>query len=338
MIQYELKGLRQVFGRRTVLDIDHLALSRGSSHVLLGPNGCGKTTLLRILAFLTPPAAGEVFFNGNKIEWREKALLPLRRQVVLVDQHPIMFTTTVLKNVEYGPKMRGLPTRKRHGIAMECLERVGMQEFAHRPAHVLSGGETQRVAIARALACDPYVMLFDEPTASVDVENQTVIESVIRDIRSHRGITVIFSTHRHLEAARLADNKLFMFEGKPVGSGGENLFSGEIIDKNGRTVCLVGKNLELDVNANPRGRCRVFINPEEITVYPRIRADEPSPGKLVSGTVVQMTADGDSISLLLDIGVAVRTIMSKAKATESGIFVGDQVKVGFSPGAARIEP
>jgi tungstate transport system ATP-binding protein len=338
MIQYELKGLRQAFGRRTVLDIDHLALSRGSSHVLLGPNGCGKTTLLRILAFLSPPTTGEVFFNGNKTDWREKSLLPLRRQVVLVDQHPIMFTTTVLKNVEYGPKMRGLPARKRHGIAMECLERVGMQEFAHRPAHVLSGGETQRAAIARALACDPYVMLFDEPTASVDVENQSVIESVIRDLRGNQGITVIFSNHKHLEAARLADNKIFMFEGKPVGSGGENLFSGEVIDKNGRTSCRIADSFELDVNTDHRGRCRVFIHPEEVTVYHRMQADELPPGKPVSGTVVQMTADGDSLSLLLDIGIALRTIMQKQKATESKILVGDQVKVVFSPKAVRIEP
>lgn len=224
MIQYKLIGLRQVFGRRTVLDIDHLAISRGSSHVLLGPNGCGKTTLLRILAFLEPPAAGEVFFNESIVDWREKTLLPLRRQVVLVDQHPIMFTTTVLKNVEYGLKMRGVPVEKRRAISMECLERVGMREFTHRPAHLLSGGETQRVAIARALACAPDVMLFDEPTASVDMENQAVIESVIQDILRDKGITVIFSTHNHLEAARLADNKIFMSGGKLAGPGGENLF------------------------------------------------------------------------------------------------------------------
>lgn len=305
---------------------------------MLGPNGCGKTTLLRILAFLTPPTAGEVFFNGNRVAWREKTLLPLRRQVVLVDQHPIMFTTTVLKNVEYGPKMRGVPAEKRRAIAMECLERVGMREFAYGPAHVLSGGETQRVAIARALACDPDVMLFDEPTASVDVENQSVIESVIHDIRKNQGITVIFSTHKHLEAARLADNKIFMFEGKPVGSGGENLFSGDIIERDGQTVCRIADSFELDVNANHRGRCRVFINPENITVYNRTRAEERPLERRVTGTVVQITAEGDFVSLLIDLGVAVRTVMPKEEAVESGIFVGDQVTAGFSPGAVRVEP
>jgi tungstate transport system ATP-binding protein len=338
VILYELKGLRQVFGRRTVLDIDHLTLPSGSSHVLLGPNGCGKTTLLRILAFLRPPTAGKVLFRGHVIDWSEKTLLPLRRQVVLVDQHPIMFTTTVLKNVEYGPKMRGVPAAKRRRIAMECLERVGMKEFAQRPAHLLSGGENQRVAIARALSCSPAVMLFDEPTASVDIENQSVIEAVIRDIRTNQGITVIFSTHKHLEATRLANNKIFMLEGKPVGAGGENLFSGDIVERNGRTVCVIGNKAEFEVDSNHRGRCRVFIKPENISIYKPAREENLPDGRLISGTVLQMTAEGDFIRVLLDIDVPVRAIMTRDKAVESGMFVGDRVKVGFAPGTVRLEP
>jgi tungstate transport system ATP-binding protein len=79
------------------------------------------------------------------------------------------------------------------------------------------------VAIARALACGPDVLLFDEPTAGVDVENQAVIETIIRELRREKGITVIFSTHKRLEAARLGENKIFLFEGKVTGPGGENL-------------------------------------------------------------------------------------------------------------------
>lgn len=217
---YELKGLKQVFGKRTVLDIDRLEMATGGGHALLGPNGCGKTTLLRILAFLNPPTSGEILFRGKIVNWRDKSIGALRRQVVLVDQHPVMFTTTVVKNVEYGPRMRRVPSKERRRLALQCLEKVGMREFSERPAHLLSGGETQRVAIARALACAPEVMLFDEPTASVDVENQAVIESVIRDICMEGGITVIFSTHRHSEASRLAENRIFLSEGKLAGTGG----------------------------------------------------------------------------------------------------------------------
>ena len=219
---YELKGLRQVFGKRTVLDIDWLDLPPGGGHALLGPNGCGKTTLLRILAFLNPPTSGQILFRGRAVNWREKSDGSLRRHVVLVDQHPVMFTTTVVKNVEYGPRMRGVPSGERRRIALRCLDKVGMEEFSERPAHLLSGGETQRVAIARALACAPDVMLFDEPTASVDVKNQAAIESVIREICTVDGITVIFSTHRYAEASRLAGNMIFLSEGRLAGPGSFN--------------------------------------------------------------------------------------------------------------------
>jgi len=281
---YELRGLKQVFDDRTVLHIEHMALSQGGGHALLGPNGCGKTTLLHILAFLKPPAAGQVLFRGRLVDWREKSLRRLRRQVVLVEQHPIMFTTTVLKNVEYGLRMRGIHRRERRRIAEECLERVGMRQFASRPAHTLSGGENQRVAIARALACGPEVLLFDEPTAGVDVENQAAIETIIRDLRREKGITVIFSTHKRLEAAKLGENKIFLFEGKVSGPGGENLLSGNVVRRGGRTLCMIGEKFEVDV------------------------------------------------------GVPIRTIMTRKEALESGILVGDEVKVAFEAGAAQIRP
>jgi tungstate transport system ATP-binding protein len=334
---YSLKGLKQVFNGRTVLDIDRLELSEGQGHALLGPNGCGKTTLLHILAFLRPPASGHVLFRDRPVEWREKNLGSLRRQVVLVDQHPIMFTTSVIKNVEYGPRMRGIKIEERRGMALECLDRVGMKDFAQRPAHLLSGGETQRVAIARALACEPQVLLFDEPTASVDVENQAVIESVIREIRDEKGITIIFSTHKRLEAARLGENKIFMFEGRLTGPGGENLLSGTVVRRNNRTVCVIDEKIELEVTGEKQGPCRVFVRPEGVRMYSLKEAASMNDNSLLSGTVLQMTAEGKHIKVLLDVGVPLRTIMPRKEAVESGIFVGDEVKVGFAPGAAHTE-
>jgi tungstate transport system ATP-binding protein len=335
---YELRGLKQIFDGRTVLDIEHLELSRGGGHALLGPNGSGKTTFLHILAFLRPPAAGQVLFRGQVVAWRERSLSSLRRQVVLVDQHPIMFTTTVIKNVEYGPRMRGVQARERRKIAEECLDRVGMREFASRPAHALSGGENQRVAIARALACGPEVLLFDEPTAGVDVENQAVIEELIRQIRRDKGVTVIFSTHKRLEAARLAENKVFLFEGKLTGPGGENLLSGTVVRRGGRTVCVVGGKLELAVSTKHEGHCRIFLKPEGVRIYSLKEAEKSNHDGLVSGKLLQMTSDGEHIKALLDVGVPIRLIISRKEAVESGIFVGDEVKVGFEAGAVQIRP
>ncbi len=336
MILYEMKGVKQVFDDRTVLDIDHLEISAGRSYALLGPNGCGKTTMLHILAFLRPPTCGVVHFRDREVDWRKKFLTALRRQVVLVDQHPIMFTNTVLKNVEYGPRMRSVPAGERRKIAEECLDRVGMREFAPRPAHLLSGGETQRVAIARALACSPDVLLFDEPTAGVDVENQAVIEGIIQDIRKENGISVIFSTHKRLEASRLAQHRIFLFEGKLTGPGGENLFSGTVVKRNGRTVCVIGGKVELDVSAGPLGPARVFIKPEGVRILrPDQEPHKPSEG-LVSAEVIQLTAEGDYVKVLLDMGVPIRALLSREEARLSRFLVGDRVHVAFEDGAVQV--
>jgi tungstate transport system ATP-binding protein len=340
MTLFTLTGVRQVFDGRTVLDIDHLELSAAASYSLQGPNGSGKSTLLNILAFLQPPVAGDIRFQGRLVDWRKKKLHLLRQKVVLVDQHPIMFSTTVVKNVEYGLRMRGVPPHKRRTVAEEALERVGLHHFADRPAHRLSGGETQRVAIARALACQPEVMLFDEPTASVDVENQALIEAVIQDIRRRQQATLIFATHKRLEAARLAERRIFLFNGRVTGPGGENVLSGIIAHRPERTVCAVGPAVELELRSRPRpGPARITINPEGIRVR-HAAADQyrsgRSPSAFHAGRVTQMTLEGDTIKLMVDIGVPLKTLVSREKIIDSGIVVGDQVHVEIAPGAIQV--
>lgn len=213
MTLYELSGLQKCFGEVKALDIEHLELSENTACALLGPNGSGKTTLLHILALLMPPSAGTLCFRGKPVIWRENRLLPLRRKVVLVEQHPIMFSTTVIKNVTYGLKVRGTHRSARKRIAMECLDRVGLADFADRRAHRLSGGETQRVAIARALACKPEVLLLDEPTAGVDTENQAVVEQIITRLRDEKNMSILFSTHNPFQAKRLAQKQIYLHRG-----------------------------------------------------------------------------------------------------------------------------
>lgn len=333
---YALRNLRQVFEGRTVLDIDALELAAGGSYALLGPNGSGKTTLLHVLAFLRPPVHGEVDFQGRRVEWRDSTLTALRRKVVLVDQHPIMFSTTVLKNVEYGPRMRGVSARERRKTAEQCLERVGMSAFAQRPAHLLSGGETQRVAIARAMACRPEVMLFDEPTASVDVENQAVIDGVIRELRKDQGVSIIFSTHKRLEASRLADEKIFLFEGRLTGPGGENLLSCDLVHGDRGALCVVGDNIALPVQTSRSGPGRVFIKPQLIRLIPLDAAQEELSEQGHVGEILQMTAEGPNIKVLLDIGVPLRTLLSKDEARHLGVMVGDKVRVRIDPEAIEL--
>ena len=211
---YNISQLTKVYGTRTVLDIPLLKIEKGWIYALLGSNGAGKTTLLNILGFLEVPTNGNIIFRSNKVQFTESSLHPLRKTVVIVDQHPILFTTTVYKNLEFGLKIRQIPKKERELIIKEALELVGMRHLASAPAHRLSGGETQRVAIARALAVNPKVLLCDEPTSSVDAENQVAIINILRQINELKKITILFTTHDRLQVSSLAQHTLVLKDGR----------------------------------------------------------------------------------------------------------------------------
>ena len=199
---YEIRDLVLTYDGTRVLDIPELTLESGAITALLGPNGAGKSTLLRQLAFLERPDRGRIIFQGVSAGQNGNSLRSLRRKVVLVDQHPILFTTTVARNVAFGPSVRGHSREECRRIVHETLEMVHMRDFENAHGPSLSGGETQRVAIARALACRPEVLLLDEPTASVDTENRIVIEKIVRQIRDELGISVVFCSHDRRQSSR----------------------------------------------------------------------------------------------------------------------------------------
>ncbi|MBT8351401.1 MAG: ATP-binding cassette domain-containing protein, partial [Deltaproteobacteria bacterium] len=136
---YELKNLIKTYGNRTVLNLERLSLEKNKVVGLLGPNGAGKTTLLEILAFLIRPSAGDLWFKKEKVDFNSGKLLDMRRKVVLIQQQPLLFTTTVFRNVEYPLKIRKTPGSKRENIVKELLDLVGMGTFTHASAHKLSG-------------------------------------------------------------------------------------------------------------------------------------------------------------------------------------------------------
>lgn len=174
--------------------------------VLMGPNGSGKSTFLRICALLEPPDAGEIVYEENGI------LLPgdlgLRRRIILVLPGTGVFNTTVLKNVAYGLRIRGMSARMARERAAHCLELIGLAGKEHQEAKTLSSGETRRLGIARALAIDPDILFLDEPTASVDQENTGQIQAMILKMKAGRRPTVVMSTHDEAEANALADTVL----------------------------------------------------------------------------------------------------------------------------------
>jgi tungstate transport system ATP-binding protein len=214
---YTLRRLTKSHGARTVLAVEHLALEAGRLYTLTGANGAGKSTLLQILAFLSPPSGGELLFRGEPAAWKNGALRRLRREVTLLHQAPYLFATSVLANVAFGLKVRGVRGEEQRRWVEEALELVGLAGFGARRARELSGGEAQRVAMARALALRPAVLLLDEPLANVDRESAAILERVIASL-PEAGTTVVLTTHDPLHPDRLGSETIRLEAGRLAAS------------------------------------------------------------------------------------------------------------------------
>ncbi len=187
-------------GVRIIEDVSlHLATQRT---LLLGANGAGKSSLLRLMHGLLKP-------TGGRIAWP----VPLSQGMVF--QRAAMLRTTVLANVEYGLRVRGVAAATRRATSLECLDRVGLAHIAARPARRLSGGEQQRVALARAWTLAPQVLFLDEPTASLDPASTREVERIIGEMAAG-GTRIVMATHNLAQARRLADEVLFIADGRVV--------------------------------------------------------------------------------------------------------------------------
>jgi len=215
---YHLHSIRKEYGSTTVLNIEDLTILEGRLYTLIGANGAGKSTLLNILAFLLPPTAGEIYYDGRRVDWSRGSVEEKRKKVTLLHQSPYLFGGTVFANVAFGLKARGIPKEEQQRLVEKALDVVGLREFGERKARKLSGGEAQRVAMARALVLSPEVFLLDEPLANIDRETAGLLEDVIASLPS-LGTTVVMTTHDPDLPNRLNGASILLEGGRVVGSG-----------------------------------------------------------------------------------------------------------------------
>jgi tungstate transport system ATP-binding protein len=193
-------------GQRLLHDVN-LNVAKHRKLVLLGANGAGKSLLLRILHGRVVPTSGEIC-TPNQIDLAVRAN---RAYDAMLFQRPVMLRRSVIDNVRFG--LDEVSNASANARANEALARVGLAALAQRAARTLSGGEQQRVAFARALARNPEVLYLDEPTASIDPQSTRQIEALINEVAA-QGMTVVMVTHNLAQAKRLADDIVFMHEGR----------------------------------------------------------------------------------------------------------------------------
>lgn len=207
----ELVGLKKFYGKTEAIKGLNLKIKSGEYCCLLGPSGCGKTSLLRMIAGHEEISEGDILL-GNK---RLNGLTPANRGTSMMFQSYALFPhLSVLDNVAFALKIKGMSKAERYDIAQKFIDMVRMSEFSNRLPDQLSGGQKQRVALARALITKPKILLLDEPLSALDPALRIDMRAELKQMQRELGITFIHVTHSQDEALALATIGVVMNEGR----------------------------------------------------------------------------------------------------------------------------
>jgi len=207
----EIRGLSKRFGAVRAVDEVSLSVRAGEFLALLGPSGSGKTSILMSIAGLELPDAGSIAIDGADLTY----LPASQRNLGMVFQKYTLFPhLTVLDNVAFGLKMRGIARAERHRLAEQALATVRLAGYGKRMPAQLSGGQQQRVALARAIVYRPKVLLMDEPLSALDRNLREQMQLEIKRLQAQLGITVVFVTHDQGEALTMADRVAILHQGR----------------------------------------------------------------------------------------------------------------------------
>ncbi|GHV60449.1 nitrate ABC transporter ATP-binding protein [Spirochaetia bacterium] len=198
------KSYKTPSGEKCIIDGINLDVKENEFVVLFGPGQCGKTTMINLLSGLEPPSSGTVELNGQLVTG------PGPDKGVIYQTIALFPWLTTMQNVEYGPKVRGMPKKQRRERAQHFIDLVGLQGFEHVYPIKLSGGMKQRVGIARVYCNDPFILFMDEPFGALDAQTRYMMQEELGRISRQEKRTVVFVTNNIEEALYLADRIIVM--------------------------------------------------------------------------------------------------------------------------------
>ncbi|BAF60445.1 ABC-type sulfate/molybdate transport systems, ATPase component [Pelotomaculum thermopropionicum SI] len=348
----EAKNITLVKGKQTILNIEHFYLQAGETLALIGPNGSGKSTLMQVLMMLLRPTTGELFFNGEKINWKNAILY--RRRMAMVFQEPLLLDTTVAENIATGLKIRGYEKPAIRSRVEEWLKKLGIEHLAGRTSRYLSGGEAQRVSLARAMAMGPEVLFLDEPFSALDAPTRTGLIAELSGILQDSRISSVLVTHDYTEIPLLAGRVVALENGRVVQTGPpreiltrpasltvaslvgvENVIPGRLAGREGEKAAVqAGPHLIMAAGAKVRGgKVLILIRPEAVKLE---GCAGGSGGNRINGRIARLLPHGGLFKAVVDCGFPLTMILSPEQVFGGVAAPGEEVTVCFDPGKVHL--
>jgi molybdopterin-binding protein len=347
----KLQDITKHYDEITALDGVSLGIKKREIFTVLGPNGSGKTTMLRIMASIDEPTSGEVIFDNERIDESNRS--QARKRSTMVFQKTTLFNTTVYKNVAYGLRLRGHSRKETDEKIKEALSLVKLVGYEKRLAKKLSGGEQQRVSLARALVLNTELLLLDEPTANLDPKNVSIIEETISRLNREFDTTIIIATHNMFQAETLANRVALLLGGKIAQIGTpreilrgpsmslasfarlENVFSGNSkILPEGTSIIDVDDGVEVEAALRKSGKVTVFVRPEDIIVTKKRISS--SARNVFKGKIDEVSDFGPVVKLRINAGKKFVVQITKRSFVEMQLNVGSIVFLAFKASSVHL--
>jgi len=315
----ELVQLTKRFGNVTAVDAINLRIPAGSYCCLLGPSGCGKTSTLRMVAGHESVTSGDIIVGAKNVTELE----PAGRSTAMMFQSYALFPhLSVIDNVAFALKMRGVAKAERHAEAAKLLELVDMQAYAARLPGQLSGGQQQRVALARALITSPQILLLDEPLSALDPFLRLRMRAELKRLQRELGITFIHVTHGQDEAMALADLVVLMNGGRIEQQGSpRDIFNHPHTEF---TAKFIGGH-----NVIAIGGETFAVRNDKLALK---RPEEAFDGPSVAGTVTEVEYQGTYVMVTIsaDDGTEINAQLAESQYDAANYSVGERVSATWT--------
>jgi len=353
-----VENLKVELGGVSILDIPSFFIREKEFVSLIGPNGSGKSTLLLVLNSLVRPVAGLITYRQEAISSRD-AVFNYRRKVSMVFQEPLLFDTTVYKNVASGLNIRGMKKDEIRDRVVRYLKWFNIEHLAFRSARKLSGGEAQRASLARAFAIEPDIIFLDEPFSALDPPTRNALTDDLDRILRETGITALMVTHDQSEALRMSDRVVVMNSGSIIQQGAplevmnnpanefvasfvgmDTILEGNVVKASESfiTVSVPGAEIDAVGNSKPGEKVYCCIRPENVSIELINPDDLTSARNVFAAEIRDISSLGPFLKLTLDCGFPLVSYVTREAFTRLDLKEGKKVFSAFKATAVHVIP